>query len=191
MTLLFIRHAETDLSGTFCGSSDPPLNDKGRTQIPALAAHIASFNVARIFSSDLLRARQTTDALAASLNAPVITHASLREIDFGEWEGLTWAQIEQRDPIFATRWVAEFPALTAPGGEPIASFRHRVVNEIMWLRSVPEETIAIVTHAGVLRVLLEEFGHLAPEHAWERTRSYASVIRCTQRSPQGALEVHP
>jgi broad specificity phosphatase PhoE len=190
-TLLFIRHAETALTGTFCGSSDPALNELGRLQLPALTAQLAGIKVERIFTSDLLRARQTAEALATSLHAAVEVRPALREIDFGAWEGLTWAQIEQRDPAFAMRWVAEFPALPAPGGEAIAAFRHRVVNEIAWLRAGREATVAIVTHAGVLRALLEEFGHFAAEHAWERTRAYASVIRCTQRSAEGALEVHP
>jgi alpha-ribazole phosphatase/probable phosphoglycerate mutase len=190
-TLLFLRHAETDLAGTFCGASDPPLNEKGLAQIPRLLKRIESQPLEAVYTSDLERARQTAEPLAEARKIRVFRRSALREIDFGDWEALTWKQIETLDPQYAARWVAEFPALPTPNGETITAFRHRVLNEIAFLRQAPFERIAIVTHAGVLRVLLEEFGHFAPQHAWERTRDYTCGLHCTQRSPTGTLTIHP
>jgi len=187
-TLLFLRHAETDLAGTFCGASDPPLNERGFAQLPSLLRSVADLRFDAIYTSDLLRARQTAEALAALHCTPIHLRPSLRQIHFGDWETLTWHQIECADPTFAARWVAEFPNLTPPNGEPIAFFKHRVVEEITFIRQQTRgQTIAIVTHSTVLRVLLEEFGHFAPHHAWERTRDYTCSLRATQNTPSGAL----
>ena len=189
-TLLFIRHAETALKGTFCGHSDPQLNALGLAQLPALVDKLAYSRPDAVFASDLTRAEQTARAIAEPHQLAVQARVALREIQFGAWEGLTWEEIERRDPAYAARWVAEFPALPAPGGEAIPHFKHRVLEEIAWLRQLPQTTIVIVTHAGVLRVLLEEVGHFSPHHAWERTRDYTCTIRCTQHAHDGYLEIH-
>lgn len=187
-TLLFLRHAETDLAGTFCGSSDPPLNQRGAAQLPALLDSVADLHLDIIYTSDLLRARETAEALAARHSTPVHLRPGLRQISFGDWESLTWQQIESSNPNFAARWVAEFPALTPPNGESIALFKHRVREEITFIRQQTQaQTIAVVTHSTVLRVLLEEFGHFAPHHAWERTRDYTCTIRAAQQTHTGPL----
>jgi len=187
-TLLFLRHAETDLAGTFCGASNPPLNPRGEAQLPALLARVADLHFDTIYTSDLLRALQTAEALAAPHATPVLPRPGLRQIDFGRWETLTWQQIEQADPSLAARWVADFPNVTPPGGEPIALFKHRVLEEIAFIRQQAEgHTVAVVTHSTVLRVLLEEIGHFAPHHAWERTRDYTCTLHATQHSATGTL----
>ncbi len=187
-TLLFLRHAETELAGTFCGATDPPLNARGIAQLPALLQSVGDLHFDAIYTSDLLRARQTAEALAAPHSTPIHPRPGLRQINFGDWETLTWQQIDSANPAFAARWVAEFPNLTPPNGEPIAVFKHRVIEEITFIRQQTHaQTVAIVTHSTVLRVLLEEFGHFAPHHAWERTRDYTCTLRATQQTPTGAL----
>ncbi len=183
-TLLFIRHAATDLAGTFCGSTNPPLNELGRQQVSHLLEQLNAEPITAIYSSHLLRAQQTAQPVAEAHGAPLSCRQALREIHFGTWEGLTWDAIERLDPTLAARWVAEFPHLPTPGGEPIQLFRARILDEITELRRLaePGKTVAVVTHAGPLRVLLEELGHYAPQHAWERTRDYTCIIRATQTS---------
>ena len=185
--ILFIRHAATDLAGTFCGSSDPPLNATGLAQLERLErqlAELAPAPVQAVFASDLLRARQTAEPLARACAAPLHLRPALRELDFGVWEGLSWEQIETLDPAYAAKWVAEFPSLPSPGGELINAFRARVLAELAALATLADagRTTIVVTHAGPLRVLLEEHGHFAPQHAWERTREYTTVIHAEQTS---------
>jgi alpha-ribazole phosphatase/probable phosphoglycerate mutase len=187
-TLVFLRHAETDLAGTFCGATDPPLNHRGVAQLPALLDSLADLRFDAIYASDLLRARQTAEAIAALHGASIHLRRGLRQIRFGDWETLTWQQIEAANPSFSARWVAEFPNLTPPNGEPIALFKNRVVEEMTFIRQqLHAQTVAIVTHSTVLRVLLEEFGHFAPHHAWERTREYTCTVRATQQTSTGDL----
>jgi broad specificity phosphatase PhoE len=95
--LIFIRHAETDLAGTFCGHSDPPINARGQIQVNDLIVRLGSGPFDAIYSSDLLRAVDTATALAQALAVSCATTADMREIHFGEWEGLTWTKIESRD----------------------------------------------------------------------------------------------
>lgn len=191
-TLIFVRHAETDLAGRFCGHSDPHLNESGHAQLADLIERLAPYAIDLVVSSDLARARETAEAVANPRALPIRTCAELREIFFGQWEGLDWASIEAVDQAFANRWVSEFPHLAAPGGEAVAAFRHRVAAAVRSLREEAESqrTIAIFTHAGVIRALLEDECHFSAHHAWERTRGYATIVRCTQTSPASALQVH-
>ena len=192
-TLLFLRHAQTDLAGTFCGSSNPPLNETGMAQLAPMLDRLNPYAIHLVYASDLLRALQTAESIARARSIPLLTTPALREIGFGDWETLDWATIEQRDKPFAERWVREFPHLATPNGEPMSQFRSRVLAELTRLRAdahTHSRNVAIVTHAGVLRCLLEALGHLSPHQAWERTRDYTCVIPCTQDSPTGPLEVH-
>ncbi len=107
--VLFIRHAETEMAGRFCGHSDPELNTQGWMQVAALAQQLSAEPIDTVYSSDLRRARSTAEAIAAVRELPRCLRPALREIDFGQWEGLRWEQIEQLDPEYARRWVALYP----------------------------------------------------------------------------------
>jgi alpha-ribazole phosphatase len=175
--LLFIRHARTDLAGTFCGHSDPPLNTTGQQQVADLIARLTAEHFDAIFCSDLRRAVDTAEPLAQAFAAPLTQKQGLREIHFGDWEGLTWAEIEQRDAEYARRWSETFPALTAPGGESFADFESRVLAEIAPLLSLAErQRIAVVTHAGVMRTVLCSLHGCSEQEAWEKTNSYCCTF---------------
>jgi broad specificity phosphatase PhoE len=173
--LIFIRHAETDLSGTFCGHSDPPVNQRGELQIQELIARLRTARIHTIVSSDLRRAQHTAVRIAEAFHIPLSTSSALREIHFGTWETLRWEDIEARDPIFAKRWTEAFPHIPAPQGEAFAMFKERVLREI---QSVAEQNrnkrIAIVTHAGVMRLALQYLLGVSAEIAWMSTKTYCS-----------------
>ncbi len=186
--LLFVRHAETDLAGRFCGASDPDVNDRGRAQIAALTPILQSTfpwdPVQAVYSSDLRRAASTARAVAETFGCPVEFTPALREIDFGEWEGLSWEQIERADPVWARAWCSDYPRLPAPGGERFQAFTARVLREVRRLLDAAGEgeaarngALAVVTHAGVLRVVLRELCGLGEQAAWERTRRYCGFFR--------------
>jgi len=165
--LLFIRHAETDMAGRFCGQSDPPVNARGQQQIVELIESIKSEPIEAVYCSDLARAVTTAHAIADALSARFIKKNSLREISFGEWEG--------RDPAYAHRWIEAFPNLPAPGGEVFAEFQARVLTEVAGLMHLAKKTrIAVVTHAGVMRVVLQSLNHWTSEAAWNHTKDFCS-----------------
>jgi broad specificity phosphatase PhoE len=176
--ILFIRHAETDMAGTFCGHSNPPINARGRQQIQQLRSALDGEEIECIFTSDLERAASTAGALADAFGVPCITKPSLREIDFGNWEGLTWQQIPEENKVFARRWTEAFPDLSAPGGESFADFETRVIAEATEIfNSKDRRQAAIVTHGGVMRVVLQTMCGVAENQAWELTKHYCSYFK--------------
>lgn len=181
--LLFIRHAETDMAGTFCGHSDPPVNGRGKRQILDLIGHLAHEAIDEVYCSDLRRAVSTAGPVAQASAAPVTKRQSLREIYFGDWEGLTWTEIEQLDPAYAKRWVQEFPHLPAPGGEAFADFQTRIIEEIRHLFFLAEDKrIAVVTHRGVMRVVLRAFHGCTEQEAFDLTNLYCCSFACLSKS---------
>jgi len=178
--IFFIRHAETDMAGTFCGHSDPDLNERGHSQVCALIDRLRGEDIGAVYTSDLRRAHTTARAISKSSAVNCIVRPALREINFGRWEGLAWNEIEQQDDEYARRWIVEHPNLTPPGGESILDFEQRVLNEVEFLSAQTKTyNIAIVTHAGVLRTVLCAFGGWSTKDAWKQTKSYCSVFRYT------------
>jgi broad specificity phosphatase PhoE len=180
--LLFIRHAETDMAGTLCGHSDPELNARGRVQLEALISGLRNNTIGVVYTSDLRRAHTTGMAIAAAFGIECRVRSALREINFGQWEGITWEEIERRDIAYARRWIAEYPRLPAPDGERLQDFERRVLDEVKFLSleaEIADGCIAVVTHAGVLRTVLCALHGCSEDSAWEQTRSYCSVVRHT------------
>ena len=175
--VLFIRHAETEMAGRFCGQSDPDLNAQGQAQLARLAEVLSSEAITGVYSSDLRRARSTAQAIAASRNVPLTLSPALREIHFGRWEGLTWAEIEHMDPAYARKCVDAYPHLPAPAGESFRNFETRVLAEVKDLIGRDADPIAVVTHAGVLRVVLRHLHGRSEQEAWQQTQPYCSVVR--------------
>lgn len=174
--VLFIRHGATDLAGTFCGHSDPALNRRGKQQVAALVERLAGERIEVVYSSDLLRARETAAAIAAAKAVPTYSLPELREIGFGAWEGLSWNAIEVRDPAHAARWLASYPALPAPGGETLSEFETRVLTTVEMLLRTEARPFAVVSHAGVMRVVLRRLSACPEDECFARTKEYCCVI---------------
>jgi len=178
--LLFIRHAQTDIAGTFCGHSDPPINALGQQQITQMISTLTSESIDEIYCSDLRRAIETATPLAQTFGCQLTIAGSLREIHFGDWEGLTWTEIEGRDPGYALRWIEAFPALPAPNGESFIAFKERVLRQIDRLLPFAEtKRIAVVTHGGVMRLVLRNLLGYNDQQAWEATKLYCSSFHCS------------
>jgi alpha-ribazole phosphatase len=175
--VLFIRHAETEMAGRFCGHSDPDLNAQGRLQLTTLTGLLSAEPIDIVYCSDLRRAGATAQAIAADREIPQVVRPALREIDFGQWEGLSWEQIEQIDPEYARKWVARYPHLPAPSGESFQAFEARVLEEVNHLLDDNRGHIAVVTHGGVIRVVLQHLCGQSDEEAWQQTRAYGCIVR--------------
>jgi alpha-ribazole phosphatase len=180
--LIFIRHAETDMAGTFCGQSDPELNACGHAQLDELIKRLRIEEIGVVYTSDLRRAHTVGMAIAEAFGVDCHVRSALREINFGRWDGITWEEIERQDDIFARRWIAEYPRLPAPDGESLHDFERRVLAEVSVLSLETEAAgyrAAVVTHAGVLRTVLRVLHGYSEVNAWEQTRSYCSIVHHT------------
>ncbi len=144
-TILLARHGETDWNrtGRFQGHADPPLNDAGRAQARELADRLRDTPFDAVYTSDLRRAHQTAEIVAASHGVPVVADPGLREVDIGSWSGLTRAEVEQR-----------FPGAEHHDGESRADHLARVLETVERIaRAHPDGRILIVSHGGSLRAL--------------------------------------
>jgi 2,3-bisphosphoglycerate-dependent phosphoglycerate mutase len=151
--ILAIRHGETawNVDGRMQGHLDIPLNDVGRWQAHRLALAVSEESVAAIYSSDLLRALQTAESVAAGSGKKIEIEVDLRERCFGKFEGLTFKEIDERWPEEAARWRVRDPDFTPEGGESLKVFYARCVESITRLAAAhPGQTIALVAHGGVM-----------------------------------------
>jgi broad specificity phosphatase PhoE len=189
-TLIFIRHAETNLAGRFCGHSDPPVNERGLRQIEELVKTLKTESIDAIYASDLSRSLTTADGLGKEFGLSPIKVPELREIGFGKWEGLSWQEIESLDRIYARRWTESYPDLPAPGGESFETFQSRILSIVKHLLAMTSQRCAaVVTHAGVMRVVLRSLCGLEEREAWERTKKYCGFFRYEPKTLSGGKDL--
>ena len=144
-TLILARHGETDWNrdGIWQGHGDPPLNELGRRQAAELAVRLADMSIDALYSSDLRRAYETAEIIAAAKGLEITADSDLREIDIGAWSGLTRAQIEER-----------FPGMDRQDGETSDAFDARAVGVLHRIANAHEhQRVLVVTHGGVVRAL--------------------------------------
>jgi broad specificity phosphatase PhoE len=182
---LFIRHAETEMAGRFCGHSDPGLNARGLAQLGPLVQLLSAETIESVYSSDLRRAVRTAETIAAPRHIPVALRPAFREIDFGRWEGRSWDEIQLLDPEYARKWMAAYPHLPAPQGESLEAFEARVLEDVDQLFARDSGPMAVVTHAGVLRVVLRQLCGRSEAEAWQQTQAYCCVVRYEVKGEHG------
>ena len=154
--LIVIRHGETlwNRDTRIQGHTDIPLSPLGLAQAERLAQALSDEPLAAVYASDLQRARQTADAVAAAHGLAVQADRDLRERAFGRFEGLTWAEIDQGYPEDAARWRRREPDFPVGGGESLVDFSARCLAAAR--RAAAEHrgrSIALVAHGGVLDCL--------------------------------------
>lgn len=154
----FIRHGETDwnVALRMQGHVDIPLNATGLAQAEALGRRFASGTIQAeaLYCSDLIRAQQTAQPVAAALGLPIITTPQLRERSFGCCEGLVFDEIVARFPAEAAAIKRRDPDHVPAGGESRRQHQVRIrdcVNELAACH--PVQTLVVVTHGGVLDVV--------------------------------------
>ena len=147
--IYLIRHEEPELRGRFIGRTDPPLTAQG---CDAAASKLSALDVKAVYVSPLRRARQTAQAIACA--TPHIVLPQLAEIDFGEWEGLSWSEIEDRWPGAAVRKIEDWLGVPPPGGESWAGFTARLETALERVLAGPMPA-AIVAHMVVNAALAE------------------------------------
>jgi len=175
MNLLLIRHGQTNwnLEQRFQGQSDIPLNETGRKQAQALAEQLAAEPFDAVYSSDLQRATETADIIRKSGFQP---DARLREVNFGDWEGLTYDEIKSKHPDTLAAWESDIFKNAPPHGETLEGLAIRVQSMLDELREKhDDQTVLIVAHGGVLQTLICLALKLPPTMYWQFHLSTASL----------------
>ena len=131
------------------------LSPHGHQQAATLAKHVRHICFDAIYASPMKRAQQTLAPLLADRRAAADTLAGLREVDFGDWTGLSWEQVRAKYSISAFEWLDQLERATIPNAESAEVFRARVepcLRQI--LRDHPGQSVAILCHGGTIRMML-------------------------------------
>lgn len=155
--LYLIRHGQVEghERKRYNGQADVALTALGKRQAAWMQRRLAKQPLAGVYSSDLSRAVFTASLVAAEHGLTVTQHAALRELDVGDWQGLPWEELEQRDPEVWQQRLHDLVHFRMPGGESFqeAADRVRPALQQILARHCGEE-IALVAHGGVNRVFL-------------------------------------
>ncbi len=159
-TLRLLRHGETPhtIEKRFSGTRfDPPLSERGQGQARAAAKHLASVGaIDVIVASPLTRARQTAQAVADELGLEVSIDDDLRECDFGDWDGLTFAEASAQAGVALSQWLGT-PEMAPPGGESMVQLAARVAEaQQRILAANAGKSVLIVAHVGSIKMLVRE-----------------------------------
>jgi broad specificity phosphatase PhoE len=159
--LWLVRHGLTvwNTQQRFCGHTDIPLLARGRVQARWLARQLQNEAIATVYTSDLARARETAEIIAnqRAQAVPVRVSSAWREMDFGAWEGLTYAAVAEqfKDQL---GFFSDPEQCSPSGGESLAQMLQRIQAELAAITCSSgtqlEDDVVIVSHGGPLRVLL-------------------------------------
>ncbi|MZQ75111.1 MAG: histidine phosphatase family protein [Peptoclostridium sp.] len=152
-----VRHGQTKWNTQLKtqGQQDSSLDEIGMIQTQKLAKRLSAFNIDHIYSSDLGRTIQTSDIISAQLQKEYSLDSSLREIDFGEWEGLTIEDIKKSYEAEYRMWRKEPDKARIPGAESLQAVADRIAAGINKINEAHKSSnILLVSHGVVIKVLL-------------------------------------
>jgi probable phosphoglycerate mutase len=189
--VILLRHGQTqwNAEGRYQGQLDSPLSSEGLSQAAALAARMAKERFSALYTSDLGRAHQTAQIIARQTGHDLGIEVRLRERHLGIFQGLLETEIRQRYPREHRRWEEGDPDYVIPGGE---SARQHFTRSLSCLEELAQshfgERIVIVTHAGVLEVLLQHTLGISTQGPRRYKRRHASWNLFSYRDHHWFLE---
>lgn len=154
MKLYLIRHGQTDWNvlGKIQGSTDIELNETGISQAEELSKKILEDNYKffKIYSSPQKRAVKTAEILSKATNIEYIAVDALAEINLGEWEGLSWAEVKEKHIQEFDKWYKNRRHTKAPMGESYEDMLQRVLKEMCKIIKENKNDVAIITHSAIV-----------------------------------------
>lgn len=179
MSIYIVRHGETDWNreGIYQGHTDTPLNEDGRKTAERLGYTLSKIKISCIYSSDLLRARETAEIINRFLNVPVCYTQDLRELNFGDWTGISIWEMEEKDPELFRRWQEDPWNISPPGGETFRELTERVMNILEEItRRHRDEDVLIVSHAGPIKAMIFGLISATGRAYWNIKISHNTVV---------------
>lgn len=203
--LILVRHPATKWDGKrrYLGRTDIALSQKGERQAEIISDYLRNENISAIYSSSLRRAYQTASIIAKrqflkpignfkgggeaqdkliSNGAKVKRDERLNEIDFGEWEGMTFDQIRKRYPKLAQEYLANPLNTQIPGAESLLKFRNRINKALEKILAREKGAVVIVSHAGVNKIIICNLLKLPLSYFWQIKQDIGAI---------NIIEIHP
>ena len=173
-----IRHGEPSEEARHrCyGSLDVGLSETGRTQMALVAEYLKSEPVGAIYASPRSRALESARILCAVAACSIEVVEDLREIAFGDFEGLAYDEIAARYPHLYRQWMETPTEIQFPNGESFSEMRLRVLRAFDKIEREREgQTVAIVSHGGVNRILLARALQMPDNCIFRLAQNYAAI----------------
>ena len=155
--ILLARHGQTDDNRQpirFQGWRDTPLNDTGRRQAAGLAERAAALEPSALWTSDLIRARETAEIVGGRLGLEPRIDPRLREGNRGGWEGRLFEDVAREEPELFAEWLRAGERWRFPGGESLREQLDRVTASINDVRAAADLPALVICHGGSIRVML-------------------------------------
>lgn len=178
--IIIIRHGETEwnIMGRFQGHSDIPLSPEGRRQAELLGQNLAIDAVDKIYASDLIRAVETAQPLAARFGLVVERDAALRELNFGAWEGRYFSEINEETPDMMKMFYRDPESIDIRGIENFQEFRRRVAGRV---RAIAAENkgkrVVLISHGASIRILFADILSMPIRAIWHVSQFNTAVNR--------------
>jgi len=170
MEIYLVRHGETEANkeGRYRGWTETHLTPKGKCQAEKVAEVMASIELNKLYCSDLMRARETARTIGYKCGLEPIVSPQLREVSFGQWEGLTYREIKEGWEEELYQWYADPFSRSAPEGEklPVVYRRFQVFLGELLESCSSHHQVALVSHGGILRTCLFYLLNMEPGQFW-------------------------
>jgi broad specificity phosphatase PhoE len=159
--LYLVRHGDTIDELTkkvYKGTIDIPLSSAGTARMKGTARYMSQAGLRAVYTSELSRSIESGRIIAAPHSLDLCVNGAFNEICFGEWEGKSFSEIQEAYPELFARWLGDPLQNTPPDGEPLIAAQERIVTGLC--RVIEENrgrNVALVSHAGVLKIILSTF----------------------------------
>lgn len=177
--VLLVRHGQTEWNRVerFRGTIDIPLNEKGVWQAEQAALAIRErYRISAVYSSPLSRAIRTAEAIGRASGVPVQPLPAIADFSYGDWEGRTPEEVEATDPDSYRLWMTRPHLASIPGGVSLRRLRARVAAGVQGVAAAhPTETVVLVSHRMVCKVLSCYLLGLGNPHLWRVELDTASI----------------
>lgn len=168
MDLLLVRHGQTDWNPIqkVMGHSPICLNETGKKQAQNLADWLKNIPLDVIYSSTMPRALQTAEIIAQGRKIPMIPEPGVAEIDYGDWVGLTFKDLEEKHAEHYHAYRFKASTMAIPGGETVLGVQKRGIEAIERMRKkhTQGEKVLVVSHADVIKAILLHYLDLPLDH---------------------------
>ena len=176
--IYLIRHGETSNAGEVCfnGHFDVNLSDKGREQSLLLAKALRNLPINAVYSSDLKRTQIGAKFIADGHNLKHVPYKELRELAFGDWEGLSVSEVNRKYPEKLKERLENTELFKVEGGESFSQLKDRVIPKFeQILTKHPSGNIVVLCHGGVIRIILSHVLEIFVKSLFRINQPYASV----------------
>ncbi len=191
-TLMLIRHGETEWNKEeiYRGWAEVELNENGMTQAKLLADYLADIRITAIYSSPLKRALKTTEIIASRHAVNVETAPELKDLNYGEWQGLSHDQVKEKYQALLTEWQKSPQQVTLPGGESLGEVRERTMKLLEKGITEGKKIVALVTHRVPIKVLICALLGLDNSHFWNIKIDNCGITIFVQEHGRFVLDRH-